>query len=82
MTALGLHAAKRAMSKHSKRDFDMRYEAPMSTCQLNPTSLSLCIATTLAPQALSVSKRAMSTEVTRKIDDVKEIALKPNNSAG
>ncbi|CDS11301.1 Putative NADH-ubiquinone oxidoreductase [Lichtheimia ramosa] len=51
MTALGLHAAKRAMT------------------------------TTLAPQALSVSKRAMSTEVTRKIDDVKEIALKPNNSA-
>ncbi|CDH54304.1 nadh dehydrogenase iron-sulfur protein 7 [Lichtheimia corymbifera JMRC:FSU:9682] len=51
MTALGLHAAKRAMT------------------------------TTIAPQALSVSKRAMSTEVTRKIDDVKEIALKPNNSA-
>ncbi|KAI7875905.1 NADH-ubiquinone oxidoreductase [Lichtheimia hyalospora FSU 10163] len=51
MTALGLHAAKRAMT------------------------------TTLAPQALSVSKRAVSTEVTRKIDDVKEIALKPNNSA-
>ncbi|KAI9489305.1 NADH-ubiquinone oxidoreductase [Zychaea mexicana] len=52
MTALGLHAAKRALT------------------------------TTVAPQALSVvSKRAVSTEVTRNIDEIKDVALKPNNGA-
>ncbi|ORY99013.1 NADH-ubiquinone oxidoreductase [Syncephalastrum racemosum] len=35
-----------------------------------------------APNALSVvSKRAVSTEVTRNIDEVKDVAIKPNNSA-
>ncbi|KAI9259016.1 NADH-ubiquinone oxidoreductase [Phascolomyces articulosus] len=52
MTALGLHAAKRALT------------------------------TSVAPQALSVvSKRAVSTEVTRNIDEIKDVALKPNNGA-
>ncbi|KAI8141421.1 NADH-ubiquinone oxidoreductase [Fennellomyces sp. T-0311] len=52
MTALGLHAAKRAMT------------------------------TTVATQALTVaSKRAVSTEVTRNIDEIKDITLKPNNGA-
>ncbi|KAI9312473.1 NADH-ubiquinone oxidoreductase [Dichotomocladium elegans] len=52
MTALGLHAAKRALT------------------------------TTMAPQALAIaSKRTITTGVTQKIDEVKEIALKPSNSA-
>ncbi|KAG2226103.1 hypothetical protein INT45_011720 [Circinella minor] len=52
MTALGLNAAKRALT------------------------------TSVAPQALSVvSKRAVSTEVTRNIDEIKDVALKPNNGA-
>lgn len=43
--------------------------------------LLLSIATT-APKFLAAPQRAMSTEVVRNIDDIKDITVTPNNSAG
>lgn len=40
------------------------------------------IIATNALKTLSVSQRAMSTEAIRNIDDIKDITVKPNNSAG
>jgi NADH dehydrogenase (ubiquinone) Fe-S protein 7 len=35
-----------------------------------------------APQTMATSQRFMSTEVVRNIDQIKDITVTPNNSAG
>ncbi|KAL1932582.1 hypothetical protein VTP01DRAFT_8260 [Rhizomucor pusillus] len=53
----------------------------MAMTVLGLNAAKRALTASVAPQALTVSKRAVSTEVTRNIDEVKDVALKPSNSA-
>ncbi|KAF7727854.1 hypothetical protein EC973_006967 [Apophysomyces ossiformis] len=53
----------------------------MATTALGLQLAKRALTAVAAPTALSASRRALSTEVTRNIDEIKDITVTPNNSA-